>query len=135
MALTEIFSEYHAGVKSLHSVSYKWKNHENTQKTHLLDKISETTTIYWNRLKGMVKIAFKMQIYLEHQLLNCSCMYWKIRPFLSLKIRPLKFDIIHISSYHWSFSNIGHQYFQFKVNHWFSSLAMVKKLINLNRRN
>ena len=51
--------------------------------------------------KCVVKIVFKMQIYLVHQLLNCSCVYWKFRPIPSSKIRPInhKFNIIHILSY------------------------------------
>ena len=42
----------------------------------------------------MVKIVFKMQIYSVHQLLNCSCMYWRIRSIFNSKIRPINHKIL-----------------------------------------
>ena len=110
-------------------VAVIFKNHENTQKKHLT-KYQKLNTNYWSFLKGalfctcVVKIVFKMKIYLVNLLLNCSFVYWKIGPILSSKIElvnPQEFDIIYILSYHWSCSNIGYQYFQLQVNYWFSS--------------
>ena len=72
------------------------KNHKNTQKPHLFDKISKINPNYWDLLKGdfffcarVVKMAFRMQVYLIHQILNYSCVYRKIRSTFSSKIRPI----------------------------------------------
>ena len=75
-----------------------------------------------------------MQIYLVHQLLNCSCVYWKPRPVLNSKIRPINHNnlisyifclIIEVVVTH------GYQYFQIEINQLFSSLSStkIKKII------
>ena len=80
MALRAIFSGYNAGVNHFNK-SQKYRNHENTQKSYL-KKYQKLTTNYWHLLKGelfictcVAKIVFKIQIYLAHQLINCSCVY------------------------------------------------------------
>ena len=81
----------------------------------------------------VVKIVFKMQIYLVHQLLNCNCVYWKIRPILSSKLRPINYKIlilyIYIYIYYayiWSCSKKRYRYFLFEASHWFASLIMLE---------
>ena len=73
---------------------------KNIDKLHFLTKIRhwpQIIFIFWKVnlfCTLLVKIVFKMQIYLVHQLLNCSCMYWKNRPILSSKIRPINHKIL-----------------------------------------
>ena len=73
---------------------------KNIDKLHFLTKIRhwpQIIFIFWKVnlfCTRLVKIVFKMQIYLVHQLLNCSCMYWKNRPILSSKIRPINHKIL-----------------------------------------
>lgn len=51
--------------------------------------------------------------------INCSCMYCKVTPILSSKIRSINqkiFGIIHILSYYGSYGNTWYQHFLFEVN-------------------
>ena len=65
-----------------------WKNHTFWQKSKSGHKLVNFFCIC------MVNIVFKMQMYLVFLLFNGNCVYWKTRPILSSKVRPMNYKIL-----------------------------------------